>query len=145
MFEKIKYFITFFFFSFLIFGMWEWLQTPFFTDITNEINSIIWYRLHCTIGDIMILGISIIIWSFFKKNWTWFFAPDRFDYLAITLMGTSYTGFSEILNVVIRKSWGYSDLMPLIPGTNIGVIPTIQWLILPSLTLYICARFIRGK
>jgi len=143
--KRAKYFITFFFFAFLIFGMWEWVQTPFFTDITDEINIIVWYRLHCTIGDIMILGISIIIWSFFKRDNEWFFSPRKKDYLAVTLLGTSYTAYSEILNVVIRESWGYSELMPMIPGTHIGIVPIIQWLLLPSLILYICARFIGGR
>jgi len=143
--KRAKYFITFFFFAFLIFGMWEWVQTPFFTDITDEINIIVWYRLHCTIGDIMILGISIIIWSFFKRDNEWFFSPRKKDYLAVTLLGTSYTAYSEILNVVVRESWGYSELMPMIPGTHIGIVPIIQWLLLPSLILYVCARFIRGR
>ncbi len=145
MIKRMKYFITYTFFAFLIFGMWEWVQTPFFTDITDEINLIVWYRIHCTIGDIMIMGVSMLLWSLFKRSNTWFFAPKRKDYLGVTLLGTLYTAYSEILNVVIRKSWGYSELMPMIPGTHIGIVPIIQWLILPSLILYICARFTRGK
>lgn len=145
MIKRIKYFIVFTFFSFLIFGMWEWVQTPFFKDITDNLNLIVWYRIHCTVGDIMILGISVIAWSFIHKNNDWFLSPKKKDYLAVTLMGVLYTSYSEILNVVIRKSWGYSSLMPMIPGTHIGLIPIIQWLTLPSLILYICARFIRGK
>jgi len=145
MIKRTKYFIVFFFFSFMIFGMWEWVQTPFFTDITDNINTIVWYRVHCTIGDIMILGISLVIWSLYKKDNLWFFYPKKKDYLAVTILGASYTAYSEILNVVIRKSWGYSELMPTIPGTHIGLVPVIQWLILPSVIIYICARFIRGK
>ena len=145
MIKRAKNLTVFFFFSFLIFGMWEWMQTPFFTDITDEINLIVWYRVHCTIGDIMILGISIILWSLFKKDGKWFFSPRKKDYLVITLLGVSYTSYSEILNVVVRQSWGYSELMPVIPGTHIGIVPIIQWLILPSVILYVCARFIRGK
>lgn len=93
----------------------------------------------------MILGASMVIWSFLRNNYLWFFAPKGKDYLVVTLMGISYTAYSEILNVVVRESWGYSDLMPMIPGTHIGLIPIIQWILLPSLILYVCARFIRGK
>lgn len=145
MIKKIKYFMVFFFFSFVVFGMWEWLQTPFFQDITDKINYIVWYRFHCTIGDIMILGVSMVIWSLAKKNNMWFFNPSKQDYLAVTVLGASYTAYSEILNVVIRESWAYSEYMPLIPGTHIGIIPIIQWITLPTLIIYICARFIRGK
>lgn len=142
---KIKYFIVYVFFGFLIFGMWEWIQTPFFIDITDDINLIVWYRIHCTIGDIMILGFSMVLWSILRRNNSWFLAPDGKDYAVVTAMGMAYTGYSEILNVVIRKSWGYSHLMPVIPGTHIGLIPIIQWLILPGVILYICARFMNGK
>ncbi|GLI58073.1 hypothetical protein PM10SUCC1_35870 [Propionigenium maris DSM 9537] len=145
MIKRMKYFITFFFFGFLIFGMWEWIQTPFFTDITDEINIIVWYRVHCTIGDIMIMGFSILFWSLIKRSNTWFFAPRGRDYLAVTIMGTAYTAYSEILNVVVRRSWAYSELMPMIPGTHIGIVPIVQWLALPSIILYICARFTRGR
>ncbi len=50
----------------------------------------------------------MVIWSFIKKNNIWFFAPEKKDYLAVSAMGTSYTAYSEILNVVLRESWSYA-------------------------------------
>ncbi|MGL4947655.1 MAG: hypothetical protein ACRC4X_08390, partial [Cetobacterium sp.] len=45
--------------------------------------------------------------------------------------------FSEIHNVKILKSWSYSNLMPIIPIIDVGIVPIIQWLILPTLIIYL--------
>lgn len=42
------------FFSFLLNFSWEVLQTPFFVDISDSINTVVKYRFHCTLGDVLI-------------------------------------------------------------------------------------------
>jgi hypothetical protein len=54
----------------------------------------------------------------------------------ITIVGgLLYTGFSEWLNVEVRKAWSYADLMPIvrIAGFELGVSPILQWLVVPTL------------
>ncbi len=64
--------------------------------------------------------------------------------LAIAL-GVAYTGFSEWLNVYLRRSWAYSDWMPLIPlgGHRIGLSPILQWLLVPAFSLWAASRRLR--
>ncbi len=138
-----RYVLYFIFLNLLLFGMWEWLQTPFFIDITNNINMIVYFRAHCTIGDIMILSAAVLFVCLIKRDYRWLSRPSRKDYASVTILGVLYTGFSEILNVVIRESWAYSNYMPMIPGTHIGAIPIIQWLLLPSVGLWFTAKLIR--
>lgn len=90
--------------AFLIFGTWEWIQTPFFIDSTNEINQIVWNRVHCTIGDIMILLSTYFILILIKRKYISISNLSRNDLITITIMGLSYTLFSEYLNVHIRGS-----------------------------------------
>jgi hypothetical protein len=62
---------------------------------------------------------------------------------AVTLIvGLSYTVFSEWLNVVVRKSWAYSSLMPVISifGLNLGLSPLLQWIVVPTLAFYASRR-----
>ena len=134
-----EYLVWYSFFSFVIFASWEWIQTPFFIDITKDINTIVWFRIHCTIGDMLILFFSISGTSLVFRKINWILRPSKLHYLSVTIMGVAYTLFSEVRNVHILKSWGYSDLMPKIFG--IGLIPIIQWLLLPALILYILSRF----
>lgn len=144
--KKISYFFSYLFFSFIIFGMWEWLQTPFYVDKSIKINEIIYFRIHCTIGDILILSGAILVFSLWKRNVKWIFDPNLKDYTSITLLGLIYTIGSEIINVKINKSWSYSEIMPIIPKIEIGIIPIIQWIILPTVIMYVVKRFVNeGK
>src|SRR3546814_18122898 len=43
----------------------------------------------------------------------------------------SYTLFSEGLNIEIRQSWAYRDIMPVIPIVDAGLSPVLQWIIVP--------------
>lgn len=130
--------------AFLIFGTWEWIQTPFFIDSTNEINQIVWNRVHCTMGDIMILLSTYLILMLIKRRYISISNLNKNDIIILTIMGLSYTVFSEYLNVHIRESWGYSELMPIIPVLKAGLIPLMQWIILPSLILNSSKIFLKG-
>lgn len=128
-----KYLIT----SFFIFIAWEFLQSSFYDNTGIPIFKIIYYRIHCTIGDIMILTFCIFLWGVIKQKKEWNEKPNYADYLGITVLGLSYTIFSEVRNVFIVKSWAYSSSMPLIPIFNIGLIPIVQWIFLPALIIYL--------
>src|SRR5215204_7706931 len=45
-----------------------------------------------------------------------------------TLVGVSYTIFSEWLNVEVRQTWAYTELMPRLPPLDVGLMPVLQWL-----------------
>ncbi|MEO6609507.1 MAG: hypothetical protein ABIN69_13670 [Aestuariivirga sp.] len=51
----------------------------------------------------------------------------------------AYTVFSEWYNIAIRKSWSYSDLMPVIPLLGTGVTPLLQWVVVPALAFWLCS------
>jgi hypothetical protein len=128
------------FFSFLLNFVWEALQTPFFVDISDQINTIIWYRFHCTLGDVVITLGSFWLVALISKTRTWFLNPTKGKLLLFVAFGVSYTIFSEIKNVSWNKLWGYSDLMPVIPSIEVGIIPLIQWIIVPPLLIFIVRR-----
>ena len=128
------------FFSFLLNFVWEVLQTPFFVDISTEITTIIWYRFHCTLGDVMISLGSFWLVALISKTRTWFLNPTKKKLLLFVAFGVSYTIFSEIKNVSLNKLWAYSDFMPVIPYIDVGIVPLIQWIILPPLLIFIVRR-----
>jgi len=91
------------FFSFLLNFVWEVLQTPFFLDISDKIKTIIWYRFHCTLGDVMISLGSFWLVALISKTRTWFLNPTKVRLLLFVAFGVSYTIFSEIKNVSLNK------------------------------------------
>ena len=56
------------------------------------------------------------------------------------LGGLAYTVFSEWLNVEVRRSWAYSDLMPVLPPLGTGLSPVLQWVVIPSAALWMARR-----
>ncbi|HEB35340.1 MAG TPA: hypothetical protein ENI18_05820 [Candidatus Aminicenantes bacterium] len=128
------------FFAFLLNFAWEVLQTPFFLDISDKIKTIIWYRFHCTLGDVMISLGSFWLVALISKSRIWFLNLTKGKLLLFVAFGVSYTIFSEIKNVSLNKLWAYSDLMPVIPYIDVGIVPLIQWIIIPPILVFIIRK-----
>jgi hypothetical protein len=132
------------FFSFLTFGVWEWIQTPFYRDITSDLNTIVSLRVNSTFGDVLILLVAAAVWSFINWNTRWIARPGKVDIILISVMGLFYTFLSEYINVYVSGRWGYSDWMPLVPLTGIGVIPLLQWVLIPPIVIALTRDHLNG-
>ena len=127
----------------LLFNLvWETVQIPLYTIWqTGTFASIATAIIHCTIGDLLIGGFALTIsLALLRRGW-----PSRKTtriQMAImtTLIGVTNTIFSEWLNVVVRQTWAYSDLMPTLPPLGTGLSPILQWIIIPSLALHFATR-----
>ena len=65
---------------------------------------------------------------------------------ALTIgFGVAYTVFSEWLNITVCGTWAYSDLMPVVPVTGIGLSPLLQWVAVPMLALHVARRAAKGS
>jgi len=78
--------------------------------------------------------------SIAARGITWLRRPPARHLAALSLLGTAYTALSEQINVGLRQSWAYSHLMPVLPGTSIGVLPLLQWLMLPAVAAWLASR-----
>jgi hypothetical protein len=123
--------------------VWEATHLPLYTLWqTGTSGEMLFAVVHCTLGDLLIalavMTLSLVIAG--HRDWP----HRRFAAVAaLTLaFGLGYTVFSEWLNIVVRKSWGYSDLMPVVPlfGLEIGLSPLLQWMTVPALALYAAHR-----
>ena len=111
---------------------WEFAQSPLYADWDREWTYLLWTRLHCTAGDVLILlgacwGTALV---FRTRHWL---GVRRLGPLVFIVLGLSYTVWSEWLNVSIRASWGYAPGMPALGG--VGLSPLLQWVVVPALTL----------
>jgi len=127
-------------FGLLLNGNWEWLQTPFYDDGGVGLNTVVRYRFHCTLVDLLILLGCVAAVSAAARGVAWLRRPTGREMVALSLLGTAYTAVSEQINVGLQASWRYSQLMPLVPGTEIGLVPLLQWLVLPSAAVWLASR-----
>ena len=123
--------------------IWEAAHLPLYT-IWNEgePREKLLAVLHCTAGDV---PIALCAWAFgviVAGGSGWPAEASRRAALLTIAAGLAYTGFSEWLNTTVRRSWSYSELMPVIPGLRLGWSPVPQWIAIPVLALWV-ARWSR--
>jgi len=123
--------------------IWETAHLPLYTLWqTGSAGANIFAVVHCTLGDVLIALASLTIALILVGHCDW--PARRFAKVAaLTLvLGGGYTVFSEWLNVIVRRSWTYSSLMPIVSlfGFAIGVSPLLQWVVVPILALYMARR-----
>lgn len=116
--------------------VWETAQLPLYTVwSTTPVRDLVPAILHCTVADAAIAAISVAVAMLF------FGGSERTVVAAATIMlGFAYTIFSEWLNVEIRKTWAYSEWMPIVPGLGIGLSPLLQWLVVPAASFILIGR-----
>ena len=125
--------------------MWEFAQLPLYTIWqTSAPGALVFAVLHCTGGDILIALTSLMLALALVGNVAW---PDcHFRRVAALTMvfGVSYTIFSEWLNITVRQTWAYTDSMPVVPGLGVGLLPILQWLVIPLAAMRLARRWSRS-
>ena len=116
--------------------LWEVAQFPLYTVWhQNDWGYILYGLAHCTAGDLLILLTIYELVALLNRNRRWFEGNILFNGLLFTLAGLGYTIYSEITNVRIKGTWGYTELMPIVPVIEIGGTPFLQWLLIPPILL----------
>ncbi len=123
--------------SLLLHLAWEILQLPLYTIWHEPLSKRAFAALHCTLGDLMIAGLSLLAALAIAGKPEWPRVGARTVWLLLLVIGAGYTVYSEWLNVSVRGSWAYSPLMPTLPLIGTGLAPLLQWLIVPNAALVI--------
>ena len=123
--------------------VWEAAHLPLYTLWqTGTMHDQLFAVIHCTLGDILIALTCLAGALILAGHQAW--PAQTFARVAILTLffGLGYTVFSEWLNVVVRKSWAYSEFMPVVPlfGLRIGASPLLQWIVVPLIALW-AARY----
>ncbi|MGQ0579760.1 MAG: hypothetical protein ACT4PQ_12750 [Betaproteobacteria bacterium] len=118
---------------------WETAQLPFYKLWQEASASFIAYAVvHCTLGDVAIGTLALLLALIATRaravdTWRW-----RNLALFLVIPAVGYTALSEWINTIVRGSWAYSPLMPVvnIGGIEIGLSPLAQWLVIPPVALW---------
>ncbi len=127
--------------------LWEIAQFPLY-DVwhQNDWSYILYGLAHCTLGDLLILLVCYELVALVRRDRAWALAPRGLSAgLLFTVLGAAYTVYSEIRNVRIKGTWGYTELMPLVPVVEIGGMPFLQWLLIPPVLLWLMRLTARAE
>lgn len=112
--------------------IWEFAHLPLYTIwLTGMPGELAFAAVHCTGGDILITlnTIRLSLCVFGGADWPRH-RVGRVLARAVAF-GVAYTIFSEWLNIEVRESWPYRDLMPVIPLIDAGLSQILQWVFIP--------------
>lgn len=126
--------------------LWEIAQLPLYNVWHQDKWSNILYDLaHCTLGDLLILLAAYELVALLAGGRTWYRSTPSIGSLLFTFLGVVYTVYSESVNVRIKGTWGYTDLMPIVPLLNIGGAPFLQWLMIPPALIWLMRQLPNGR
>lgn len=119
--------------GFAVNAIWEFLQTPLYADRGGGLLYLVRTRLHCTVGDVLILLGCFAAVSLLWRDRHWIANRRIAPCILFVAFGLGYTIFSEVLHTRWLRSWAYAPEMPLLLG--VGMAPLLQWIVVPSLLL----------
>jgi hypothetical protein len=123
--------------------LWEVVQLPLYSIwVAGTRASLAYAVAHCTVGDGLIAATTFLTTAAIVRSTDWPRVAPLRGLGLVTAIGLTYTVWSEYRNVYVAKHWAYASTMPVVAG--IGLLPILQWLLLPAVTLWLPRRLQRG-
>ena len=131
--------------AFLLNLVWEFWQIPFFVGMAEQPH---WLGVRIctqsTLGDVAILLAAFWITAIAARTRQWILLPRRQDLAIFLGIGIIATALFESVATGPAGRWAYTTTMPRLPLIGTGLLPLLQWLVIPPLVLWFARRQIRG-
>lgn len=135
-------------FALLLNFPWEMLQAPLFADMRSSPHATATMAcLQATFGDMVIMLSAHGVVALRTRDRRWMVAASGVQLVLFVGVGLSITVLIEWLATrgLWVSNWTYAATMPLLAGTGIGLLPMLQWLLLPLLTVWFARRQLSGS
>ena len=128
-------------FSFLLNFVWEMWQIPFFAAMPSDPH---WLGVvactQATFGDAAISLVAFWCVAALARSRWWIIDSSPFQIAGFMAVGVAITIIIEALATGPLERWSYTSLMPTLPILGTGIIPLLQWILLPPLTIWFVRR-----
>lgn len=144
--KKLKFLIVLFLVAFLLNFAWEHAHGilygghqggPGHTGIPW--GRYMWVFFRATFWDaVIITGLYGFI-ALMKKQFFWLHHASKEDNIIIVLIGLGIATFIE-LRALNANRWSYNEMMPIVPGFEVGLTPFLQLATLALLSFFIMKK-----
>ena len=131
-------------FALLLNFPWEILQAPLFKGMTEGSH---WEAVkvctRATFGDAVIMLVAYSIVAAGSRNRLWLRKPRWLEMTAFITAGLVITMVIEYLATRTdfwAGTWEYSASMPTLPLLGTGLMPVLQWILIPPLVAWFVRR-----
>jgi hypothetical protein len=131
--------------AFVFHFTWEMLQDPLYAGLATQPHGDV--RAQClmaTAGDVAITLTAFYLASLIARSRFWFLNAHRTPTIVWFAIGLLLTIALELYATRVIGRWSYGPLMPIVPILRIGLVPLLQWLLIPAALLFLMNRHFRG-
>jgi soluble P-type ATPase len=133
-------------FALLLNYPWEFLQVPFFEEMAALDH---WEAIvicsRAAAGDSLIALLALWVVSGSWRDRYWIRDPGRAQVAVFVAVGVLITIALEWHATEVADRWRYADHMPVVPLIGTGLLPLVQWILLPLLMVWLVRRQILGQ
>ena len=127
--------------SFPLHFTWEFLQAPLFRNMQDATHiEGIRICLQATLGDMIIALIAFWMASLLAGTRQWAAMPSRRAIAGWLSTGLVVTVALEFYSTEVAGRWVYDVSMLRLPVIGTGIVPLLQWIIVPLLVLWYLRR-----
>jgi hypothetical protein len=130
--------------AFVLHFTWENIQCPIFFE-HGSFDASPGSMVLATLGDV---GVTWVLYAAVAVvSWRWRWSAQGWSWRQwVALLGLALAiGWAIEARALARHRWSYKALTPLLPGTNVSVIPLLQLLVLTPLALWLADRVASRK
>ena len=128
-------------FAFLLNFVWEFWQVPFYQGISSDPH---WQATKvcslAAIGDAAITLLAFWVVAVVARTREWVLRPFPMHVVIFAVAGMAVTVVGEWVATEQLHWWAYADRMPTLPLLGTGLLPLLQWVILPPLVTWFVRR-----
>ena len=138
-------FIVFFSGSFLLHLLWENLQMPLYAGFeTAPLQEHFWICFKATGGDLLFMLTIYTALAVVHRDPYWIANRAAYahpaTWIVALLIGALLAVSFELWAVYVDHRWQYTEAMPLVPIVEVGLLPVLQMLVIPLVTLAATSR-----
>lgn len=130
-----KFVLRMIFISFIVNLVWELLQGPLYKGFSFGFHHIFICTLGSLADTIMVMLIYFVLAFVYKNNY-WFLKASVSKIILLILIGTLGAIGGEIWHTA-SGNWSYATNMPILPLVNVGLLPILQFMLLPTIIYFI--------
>lgn len=126
--------------AFLLNFVWEMWQIPFFLRMPQMAHQpAVLLCSRAAVGDAGIALLAFWAVAAIARSRRWILRPAARQVVAFLAVGLLITLAVERWSLAMGR-WAYAPLMPVVPVVEIGLLPALQWLVLPPLVVWFVRR-----
>jgi hypothetical protein len=130
--------------NFFLHVAWENWQILFYSGMADARHAdAVWLCTRAAFGDANIALLAYVLAALTIRSWRWPLSSSRLAPAAYIASGIAITVIIEHFATEVWNRWHYSDWMPVLPLLGTGVLPLLQWLLIPLLSLSLAKMKIR--